>query len=152
VTLWTLEDHFLAQQRRAARGAHFKDSKVTDYYNSLRGINENEYWARFHSVCLLSCLHAAFFVIAELAADMYAAPLCMGQVKRQGEKRGEKKRIASSRSCVSGRPQRILLIYEERVCRAALPLSNLMGGMVTYSILVDGGYCCLSCVLVGPFR
>ena len=84
MTLWTLEDHFLAQQRRAARGAHFKDSKVTDYYNSLRGINKNEY-------CLLSCLHAAFFVIAELAADMYAAPPVWGRssVKERREERRE---------------------------------------------------------------
>jgi hypothetical protein len=32
------------------------------------------------------------FVIAELAADMYAAPLRFGQVERQGWKRGEERR------------------------------------------------------------
>jgi hypothetical protein len=75
---------------------------------------------------------------------MYAAPLRFGQVERQGwkrgeERRGEEKRIASSRSCVSGRPQHILLIYEERVS-SNTAFVNLMGGIATYSILLDGSY------------
>jgi hypothetical protein len=88
VTLWTLQDSFLAQQRRAAQGAHSKDLKVTDYSGGLHGINENECRARFH-VCLLSFLHVSFFGVVELAADLCTRLSSLGRssVKDRREER-----------------------------------------------------------------